>query len=310
MKEKIAITGVNGFVGEHLARHLKQQGYFVVGIGREPALNDRITDLVDDYQIADLMDPDSTAKLSVSDVTSIIHLAGFASVADSFKQPELYENGNAKITENVLQLASDQKISGRVVVISTGALYDPTEPLPINESSKTISNSPYAVGKLRAEDVTRKFIDQGVDAVIVRPFNHIGPNQLPGFLIPDLYEQLAEVEKSGQKQIKVGNLATKRDYTDVRDVVRAYTLLAVAPTLEHDLYNVASGESHAGTEVLEALKQAMNLSDVETVIDPEKIRPNDIMDIIGDASRLRNELGWQPESNISTAIADFVASKR
>lgn len=310
MNNKIAITGVNGFVGEHLARHLKQQGFFVVGIGREPVLNDWIKDLVDDYQIADLMDAESTAKLDITGVKAIIHLAGFASVADSFKQPELYETGNAQITANVLQLALDQTIEGRVVVISSGALYDPTQPLPISEDSKTLDNSPYAVGKLRAEDVTREFIGKGVDAVIVRPFNHVGPHQAPGFLIPDLYEELAGIEKSGLKQIKVGNLNTKRDYTDVRDVVAAYTLLGLADSLEHDLYNVATGESHSGVEVLHTLKTAMGLTGVETVIDPERIRPNDIMDVVGDASRLRSELGWAPKSNVFSAINDFVASKR
>lgn len=310
MSDTIAITGVNGFVGEHLARNLKQQGFIVLGIGREPVLNDWVKDLVEDYQIADLMDAASTAKLDISGVSAIIHLAGFASVADSFKHPELYETGNAKITGNVLQLALDQQMKGRVVVISSGALYDPMQPLPINEDSKTVDNSPYAVGKLRAEEITRQYIEKGVDAVIVRPFNHIGPHQAPGFLIPDLYEQLAEIEKSGSKQIKVGNLTTKRDYTDARDVVRAYSLLAMADSLQYDLYNVASGESHAGTEVLDALKNAMGLTDVETIVDPEKIRPSDVMDIIGDASRLRNELGWKPESTIVTAINDFVAAKK
>lgn len=310
MTKTIVVTGINGFVGEHLTNHLHEQGIRVIGVGREASLNPRLSEIVTDYQLADLMDRSATAALTgLGQADAIIHLAGLASVADSFNKPELYENGNAAMTENILRSALDQGFSGRAIVISTGALYDPNQPLPIDESSPTISNSPYAVGKLRAEAVTGQLINQGLDAVIVRPFNHIGAYQLPGFLIPDLYEQLVGAKESGSHQIMVGNLTTKRDYSDVHDVVRAYTMLAVSDKLGHRLYNVASGKSYAGTEVLDALKEAMGLSDIETVIDPAKIRPNDIMDIIGDASRLKDDTGWVPESDVFTAINSFVAAK-
>lgn len=307
-KREIIITGVNGFVGEHLARHLKDKGYLVHGVGREDTTNNLVASLLDSYEKADLMDGPSTHALHLSDAVAIIHLAGLASVADSFKHPELYETGNALITDNLLSAAKQQGFTGRVVVISTGALYDPTQPMPINEDSAVIENSPYAIGKLRAEDVAKKYKDDGLDVVITRPFNHIGPHQGPGFLLPDLYQQLKEAREQGSSTIKVGNLTTRRDYTDVRDVVAAYTLLATAATLQHDTYNVATGESHTGLEILDILKQAVGLSDIETVVDPDKIRPTDIKDIVGDASRLKNELGWQPASNIAEAIKDFVAN--
>jgi len=307
-KKEIVITGVNGFVGEHLARHLKDNGYAVHGVGREDTTNSLVAPLLDSYEKADLMDRPSTHALHLSGAVAIIHLAGLASVAESFKHPELYETGNALITDNLLSAAKEQGFTGRVVVISTGALYDPTRPMPINEDSAVVENSPYAVGKLRAEAVAKTYKENGVDVVVVRPFNHIGPHQGPGFLLPDLYQQLKDAKEQGSSVIKVGNLTTRRDYTDVRDVVAAYTLLATAETLQHDTYNVATGESHTGLEILDILKQCLNVTDIETIVDPDKIRPTDIKDIVGDASRLKNELGWQPASNIATAIKDFVAN--
>lgn len=305
-KPTIVITGVNGFVGEHLARHLKSEGFYVHGVGREDALSEHVAALIDSYEIADLMDGPSTDSLTFGNAAAIIHLAGLASVAESFKHPELYENGNATITDNLLSSAVRQGFTGRIVVISTGALYDPTQPMPINEESAVIENSPYAIGKMRAEAVARRHKETGLDVVIVRPFNHIGPHQVPGFLLPDLYAQLKEAQANNSTSVKVGNISTSRDYTDVRDVVIAYTLLATAPALGHDIYNVASGKSHSGKEIFETLKAVINIDNIEAEIDPDKIRPTDIKDIVGDASRIKDELGWTPSIPLETTIRDFV----
>lgn len=306
VKTKIVITGVNGFVGEHLARHLKSEGFYVHGVGRESAPNEHVASLLDKYEVADLMDGPSTDSLTLSGAAAIIHLAGLASVSESFKDPELYEKGNAIITDNLLSTAARQSFLGRAVVISTGALYDPAQPMPINEKSAVIESSPYAVGKLRAEAVVRQHKDSGLDAIIVRPFNHIGPHQGPGFLLPDLYTLLKEAQANNSKAIKVGNISTSRDYTDVRDVVVAYTLLATAPVLSYDIYNVASGKSHSGEKIFEALKTVMSIDNIEAEIDPDKIRPTDIKNIVGDASRISDELGWAPIIPLETTIRDFV----
>jgi len=105
----------------------------------------------------------------------------------------------------------------------------------------------------------------------------------------------------------VGNINTKRDYTDVRDIVNAYAKLALAPTLSHTLYNVCSGKSIAGSEILDMLKSSMNKEDVQCEVDPALVRPTDIMDIYGDSSRLRTELNWQPTHAIDQTVKDFVA---
>lgn len=309
-KQEIVVTGVNGFVGEHLARHLQASNFSVRGVGRETEPNENVSPYLDTYQQADLLNKEQVSKLLFKQAAAIIHLAGLASVAESFDKPELYKSGNAEMTENVLNAAQDQGFTGRVVAVSTGALYDPNQPMPLNEESKTAEGSPYAIGKIRAEEVIKQHRSNGQDVVIVRPFNHIGPGQTNGFLVPDLYDQLTAAQQASSSSIMVGNLATRRDYTDVRDIVTAYTKLATAKSLAHDTYNIASGASLSGFEILEYLQKAMKLESVESKIDPMKVRPTDAMNIVGDASRLKAELGWTPQSNPNMAIADFVARRQ
>lgn len=309
-KEKIIVTGVNGFVGEHLARHLKESNFHVHGIGREETPSKNVAPYLDSYEAADLLNKEQVAKLTLKNAKAIIHLAGLASVADSFNHPEFYKAGNAEMTNNLLTAASGQGFDGRVVAVSSGALYDGSGDIPLTEQSKIVESSPYATGKLRAEDVVKTHRMNGLDAVIVRPFNHIGPGQGKGFLVGDLYEQLLKAHEDSSSQISVGNLSTRRDYTDVRDIVAAYTQLANAPKLLHDTYNIASGKSYSGFEILDYLKHAMGLNKIEPIVDQSRVRPTDAKEIIGDASRLKNELNWQPRSSVEQAINDFVTRQK
>ena len=308
-KQEIVITGVNGFVGEHLARQLQESSYLVRGVGRELMANDRVAPYLNSYQTADLLNKGQVESLILKNAKAIIHLAGLASVADSFNKPELYKSGNAEMTDNLLTAAEDQGFTGRVVAVSTGALYDPNQPMPLNEDSKTAESSPYAVGKLRAEVVIKQHKANGLDVVIARPFNHIGPGQGSGFLVADLYDQLLTAKQTGSSNILVGNLATKRDYTDVRDIVTAYEKLATTGPLTHDMYNISSGMSVSGFEILKYLQKAMNLESIEPKVDQSRFRPSDAMDIIGDASRLKDELKWEILSTAEKAINDFVSQR-
>lgn len=309
MDKEIVVTGINGFVGEHLARHLKTNDYIVHGVGREDAPSDKVKSYVDIYTQADLLDQDSVRTIPFKQARAIIHLAGLASVADSFKNPDLYLTGNATMTENLLKSAYSQGFQGRVVAVSTGALYDASQPMPLSEESEITESSPYAAGKKRAEDLIKHHRAEGRDVVIARPFNHIGPGQEEGFLIPDLYKQLQAARTNGDNTILVGNLNTRRDYTDVRDIADAYLKLATARSLSHNMYNISSGVSHSGFEMLGLLIDTIGAKDISPIIDEGRVRPTDAMDIIGDSSRLRNELGWDPRSNIQIAIEDFVKRK-
>lgn len=304
----ILVTGINGFVGEHVAREFVNRGFSVVGVGHDSEANEKVAPLLRTYVSCDMLDEAQVNdRLSMSGVRAIIHLAGLANVGQSFDKPQRFMTENGVMVNNVLAKALADEMPGRTVAISTGALYDSTQPLPLSEESRTYPNSPYAVGKLMAEDVVKYYRLRGTDAVIARPFNHIGPGQGPGFILPDLYEQLQSAEDSGN--MMVGNIATKRDYTDVRDIARAYAELALAPSLEHDTYNICSGESLSGQTILNTIKEAAGVKDIEVRVDPAKIRPTDIDNIVGDSSRLRDELGWGPAITIEQTIKDFVASK-
>lgn len=310
MNNNIIITGINGFVGEHLARHIKLLGHQVHGIARDDTANKKTADIVDLYTKADLLDKTSVDAIDFSQTKAIIHLAGLASVGESFDKPDLYREGNAVMTDNLLTASTAQGFKGRIVVVSTGALYDPNQPLPLSEDSKTITSSPYAEGKLKAEAVARKHRDNGVDVVIARPFNHIGPGQGSGFLVPDLYIALTEAAVHEAATITTGNLTTRRDYTDVRDIVSAYAMLALSPTLNYDLYNICSGTSTSGAEILHTLQEATSTAYITPVTDPTRIRPTDPQELVGDSSRLQEEVGWHPYTSLFQTIQDFVNQKK
>lgn len=301
---RIAITGINGFVGHHLAHHLAKNNIIVIGVGREPAVQHSLTDIVSEYHVADL----AAEWPAMKNIDAVIHLAGLAAVGPSFDNPQQYINLNSAMVTHMCEYFLTQDKKPRIISVSSGAIYDPQQPLPITEESKVGFTSPYAVSKILTENQCHYYSNRGLECVIVRPFNHIGPHQAPGFIVSDFYQRITESEANAT--IKVGNINTKRDYTDVRDIADAYTRLALAPKLKHSLYNICSGKSISGREILDMLKQAMDKPDIQFEIDQALVRPTDIMDIYGDASRLHEELGWQPTHTVEQAVNDFVADKR
>jgi GDP-4-dehydro-6-deoxy-D-mannose reductase len=301
MKKRIVITGVNGFVGHHLAQKLSANNIDVIGVGRDESVAPELTDIVTEYHAANLIEQ----WPEISNVDAIIHLAGLAAVGPSFDNPQLYINANSAMVTNMCEFYTKQEKKPRIISVSSGAIYGPHQELPITENSAIGLSSPYAVSKVLTENQCQYYSARGLECVVVRPFNHIGPGQGKGFILPDFFNRLSEADTSAT--IRVGNINSKRDYTDVRDIVDAYSRIALAPKLAHSLYNVCSGKSISGQDILSILKRAVNKPDVQFEIDPSLIRPTDAMDIYGDASRLRDELGWQPTYSIDKTIADFVS---
>jgi len=304
----ILVTGANGFVGKHLIRELHESGNRVIGVGG-PAIiggDSNEKSYLSEYHVCDLTNAAETAKLDFHKVDAIIHLAALASIQLSFTQPARFIGDNGAITINLLETLLQQGVKPRVVVVSSSSVYNPEQPLPINETGSLIMDSPYAISKLLTEHLCEYYRTRGIECIIARPFNHIGPGQRPGFLLPDLAAQIKEATKE-KKEIAVGNLTTKRDYTDVRDVVRAYRLLATSQNLKHILYNVCSGKSIAGEYFLKELIELLSpKEDLKVVVDKTRFRPNDHSDIRGSAERLHQEMGWEPTIPIHQTIADFV----
>lgn len=289
MTGTLVITGVNGFVGTHLAAIAHQAGHRVIGISREPEPPPALAANLDEYHPADLYDTWPVTE----PIDAIVHLAGLAAVGPSFREPQRYIEVNSGIMTRMCETLLRHDQSPRIVVVSSGAVYaPPTDATPVTENATVTYTSPYAVAKLLVENQARYYATRGLDTVIARPFNHIGPGQTSGFLVPDLIDAVKNLPTG--LPITVGNLDTARDYTDVRDVAAAYLTLASAPTHEHDVYNIASGTPRTGRDVLTTIADALHRPVPATNTDPARLRPNDPLIIVGDATLLHNEYGWEP----------------
>lgn len=295
----VIVTGVNGFVGKHLARELTENGIAVIGIGREPVADSEIADVLSEYVIADL----TQTWPEVGAVDAVIHLAGLAAVGPSFERPQEYINLNSAMITNLGEFYLTQETKPRLVVVSSGAVYDSSQPMPLTEDSALDLNSPYTVSKVLVENQCAYYRKRGLDCIIARPFNHIGPGQLEGFLVPDV---IAQLQKGNE--VRVGNIGTKRDYTDVRDVARAYRLLATTPNLYHQIYNVCSGTSRSGEEIITLIKAVMKKPEATVAVDQSKVRPTDAPDIYGSAEALKADTGWVPEIPFETTLTDCVGN--
>lgn len=307
--KNILVTGINGFVGPHLARELQQRGCAIAGIGYDTKPSADVAPLVENYIACDLTNANDVAKIDFSKVDAVIHLAGLSSQGMSFAQPARFIGDNSAMLINLFEAALQQvpQKLPRFLVVSSGAVYDSEQPMPLTEQSKVTDNSPYIISKLLTEHLCNYYRKRGFSCVIVRPFNHTGPGQGPGFLIPDLAAQVIAAGKNAT--IKVGNLKSRRDYTDARDIVRAYADLALANNVDGTLFNLGSGLSRSGEEILALITKAVfgNSNAVTTEIDPSRIRPTDPPEIFCDNSAIRQATGWQPAIDLETTINDYVA---
>lgn len=310
---KVVLTGVNGFVGHHLARELWIKKFFVIGTGTSTELSPLLKPFVDEYVgNCDLTKEKDVSRLDLKDVIAIINLAGLSNVGASFYMSEEYLKLNVGVHTKLADRIYTEGLKIRMVSVSSGAIYDATQTMPLKEDSSVITEgSPYALSKIAMEQAMKEYVKKGLDIVIARPFNHTGPGQLTGFLIPDLYEQIQNALLNNVP-LSIGNLETKRDYLDVRDVVQAYILLATAEKklLSGNAYNVCSGKSVAGTRILELIANACGVSNIKRVIDPEKLRPNDFLDVFGSYNKIHSDLGWKPTIGIEKTIDDFVKAKK
>jgi GDP-4-dehydro-6-deoxy-D-mannose reductase len=304
---KILVTGVNGFVGQHLAKELYDNGMEVVGIGgtlgstnKSPYIKSQLT--------LDLTKPEEVEQIDFRDIDSVIHLAGITDVRQSFDDPFLYIKVNLGIELNLFEAALKQQVKPKFLIISSGTFYNAKSTLPFTEKSPVNPNSPYAVSKICQEQITMYYQTRGFECIIARPFNHIGPGQGTGFIVPDLAKQIVEVEKGLKKNISVGNLESKRDYTDVRDIVRAYRLL-IEKGKSGETYNVCSGKALSGKQVLSGLLNQATIKP-EITLDPSKMRPSDTPLNYGSHDKLTKDTGWQPEISLNKTLSDVITDWR
>jgi GDP-4-dehydro-6-deoxy-D-mannose reductase len=295
------VTGATGFAGAHLMEALRQGAVEAYGTSLSGGADGRIrqTDLTDYDAVVGLLD-----ELRPE---TIFHLAAFASPALSFKEPVEAVTSTLTMQINLFQACLALRIKPRIVVVSSGQIYGMSDAarLPLAETTPLDLPSPYAVAKVGQENLVSMYAKLGVESVVARPFNHIGPGQQPGYLVADLTKQIAELERDGGEVLRVGNLSSKRDFTDVRDVVRAYLLLAAKGTAG-EVYNVCSGTSRSGQEILDLLLRASGAR-IRTEQDPARMRPADVPDLRGDATKIRQDTGWTPEIPIEQTLAETLA---
>ena len=290
------ITGGGGFVGHHLSALLERSG-------DEVEICDLETDITDLDSIS--------ARIEDVQPDAIYHLAALAHVGDSWLDPSKVLTVNVVGTGNVLAAARRHVPDATVLTISSAEVYGIVTPdeLPLSETSQVRPASPYAASKAAAEQVAlqaaRGF---GQRVIVVRPFNHVGPGQAPAFAVPALAKRIVDAQAAGATTLTVGTLTTRRDFTDVRDVVVAYRLL-VEKGAAGEVYNVASGVDVSIAEIAESLLTLAG-ADLEFVEDPALIRPVDVPVLRGDAGRLREATGWSPSIPLETTLADVLESFR
>lgn len=302
---KSLIIGGAGFVGAYLIRHLKEDlGHEVVvtKMPQESVSEDGVT--VCDLNI---LEKDSIVNL-LREVHPdyIFHLAAQSSVAVSWKNPQLTIDVNIKGGVNLLEALRELEYKPRVLLIGSGEEYGHILPeeSPIQEGNALRPGNIYAATKACQNMLGKIYADAyGLQVMMVRAFNHVGPNQAPMFVVADFCKQVAEIEAGKREPVmKVGNLSAKRDFADVRDVVRAYGML-IEKGEAGETYNIGSGHAIAVEEILQMII-ANSSAEIKVEVDPAKLRPVDVPIIKADIGKLKVATGWKPRISLETTIRE------
>lgn len=295
---KILITGGNGFVGKNLANYLEEFDNDVY-ISSRRHLNIEKCIKIDFSDISEI-----SFKLNHHNFDQIFHLSAQSSVGVSFKYPFNTMRDNINSVINLLEVVKDLKNKPKVVIAGTSEVYTNKE-CPVTEESVLDPRSPYTVSKLSTDHFVRLMSKElGINCTLLRLFNHTGAGQNDKFVIPTFAKQLAEI-KLGLKEpiIKVGNLDAERDFTDVRDVCRAYRMVS---TVEEygEFYNVCSGRPRKIKDLLDKLIDVSGVN-VTVEVDPARLRPIEVPVYYGLYEKINKKFGWEPTIAIETTLQNI-----
>ena len=294
----VVITGGAGFVGKYLLRELLQEWPASRIVVWDKVVAD-LPDGVEGFEV-DITNPDSYREQLVHlQPDWVVHLAAIASVPYALLNPEITQKVNVDAVTLLAKELQAVSPATKLFFVSTGDVYGRSalehSLLPELSLDECMPQNPYAKSKLEAERVVHDFVGEWI---IVRPFPHIGAGQARGFVTADFASQIVDIEKGAQEPvIRVGNLESKRDFTDVRDVVRAYRLLMETGN-SGDTYNVASGKAVVIQDILDALL-GMSTVDITVEVDAEKLRPSD-------SSKLLSVTGWTPKITLTESLESVI----
>ncbi len=312
--KKALITGASGFVGSHLAEYLVAQNISVTGFAHPHHPIDNLKDVKNKINIIkiDILNKSLLEKyLEKENFDFIFHLAAFSSPSQSFKNPKETLENNIIGQLYLLESLAKNKSKSKVLIIGSADEYGEVkeEKLPINEETNFAPASPYAVSKV-AQDMLglQFFLHHKLHIVRVRSFNHIGPRQSKAFVVPAFASQIAELEKTNGGKIKVGNLNSWRDFTDVRDIVRAY-LLALQKGIPGEVYNIGSGKLFKIEEILKILL-SFSKAKIEVIKDKSRIRLTEIQKSSCDFTKFKKQTGWEPIIPIAKTLSDTIEFER
>lgn len=308
---RVLITGVTGFAGRWLARELaKDRQIELYGVSRSRPQPGELPKKLHFIQ-ADLSRPAAVRKaLQQARPDRIHHLAGQASVSRSWKNPSQTVKDNVRASQVLLDGLARLGLRPSLHLAGSAEVYGRQRRARIRETDRPSPRNPYARSKLAQERVFIQYARRhGLPLVITRAFNHIGPGQKGYFVLPDFSQQIVRAEKGEIPPVlKTGNTAAIRDFTDVRDVVRAYSL-AIKTNRGLCVYNVASGRARTIGELVRKLARASRV-DIRVVREMKRVRPEDLPRLVGDASLLRRQTGWRPKISLDQTLRDTLRDWR
>ena len=307
--KKFLITGIGGFVGSYFWEYLEKQPEKSIVLGLDMGPESPISAANFSYQQMDLTDRLSVYK-TIEDFQPdyILHLASFSSVSQSWKMPAESFINNTNIFLNIVEAIRSLALKTRILSIGSSEEYGdyPIHTMPLREEYELYPGSPYAVARVSQEMLSKLYAERyHLNIIMTRSFNHIGPRQRDVFVIPSFIKQLVKIANcDGHGELYVGNIEVVRDFLDVRDVVDAYYRILIQGKIG-STYNVCSG---IGVKLKDIIQEAMDILHIQTkiIVDPQRIRPTENMCIIGDNTRLINELNWHPNHTMKGTITEMI----
>lgn len=310
---KVLITGIGGFAGSHLADYVVSHSKAkVFGILRDMEKDDNLRQVSDNVELStcEISDFQSVFKVIKETQPDIIfHVAGQAFVPSSFEHAAETFKTNVIGTINIFEAVKASEISPRIIVVTSGEVYGETFGLPALHTEQSIPQpvNPYAASKTSVDYVAQTYKKyEGLNIVIARPFNHTGPRQRPNFVCSSLAKQIVTIQKTkSPKLLRVGNIKARRDFTDVRDIVRGYWMLSQIDNKNNFIFNLCSGKIFSIEEIIKLYEEILG-EKFELHVEPKRLRGYDIQLLAGNANAIDHSIGWKAEISLKQTLTDLL----